>query len=676
MLAELLLLIAVQSIWASDQSWVKVEQGVEFEHNLDVAPIEIKSNEESVTTSEQKYLWLQGKVGDIVNGFSTAILVPNYHLWLGNCNNNNKAVFNPPPQGNEIIWTIFKTKTKMVIECNGVFCNEYTYNSESVSDDARCKVSTKPTDTLHFVKFDAQVATEYRITDWRAPTLEKNIEHDIETTPLQIRTWADNDGSQLWIKFLNAQSKFVFSMNFKFDNVYNVWISANCNNGNDATLMKNVPTDHYKTWIVYKSSTEMKIECNDVEVWSIVYSSISQGCHNQLSKDSSKLFFNEVNNRDPPSPTIFYRPSEICQSPTIDNAVITPRFPSTRGKIITIKCESGYELRGPAHFTCETGNVWEPSDYNASTCDACPAGEYRDTSVTICKTCPVNTVSKTEGASECEPCEVGTVANADRTNCDACPAGEYRDTSMKICKTCPVNTVSKTEGASECESCEVGTVANADRTNCDACPAGEYRDTSMKICKTCPVNTVSKTEGASECESCEVGTVANADRTNCDACPAGEYRDTRVTICKTCPVNTVSKTEGASECEPCEVGTVANADRTNCDACPAGKYRDTSVTICKTCPVNTVSKTEGASECELCEVGTVANADRTNCDACPAGEYRDTSMTICKTCPVNTVSKTEGASECESCEVGTVSNSDKTSCDSLMQDWKIIIAEM
>ena len=98
-------------------------------------------------------------------------------------------------------------------------------------------------------------------------------------------------------------------MNFKFKNEFKVWISADCTDGNEATFMENVPTDHYKTWTVYKSSTEMKIECNDVEVWSIEYKSISEGCHNELSKDTSKLLFNEANNRKPPSPTIFYRPA-------------------------------------------------------------------------------------------------------------------------------------------------------------------------------------------------------------------------------------------------------------------------------------------------------------------------------------------------------------------------------
>ena len=48
---------------------------------------------------------------------------------------------------------------------------------------------------------------------------------------------------------------------------------------------------------------------------------------------------------------------------------------------------------------------------------ACPAGEYRDTSMAVCKTCPVNKVSKTEGLGKCEPCEVGTLANLDRTIC-------------------------------------------------------------------------------------------------------------------------------------------------------------------------------------------------------------------------------------------------------------------
>ena len=37
---------------------------------------------------------------------------------------------------------------------------------------------------------------------------------------------------------------------------------------------------------------------------------------------------------------------------------------------------------------------------------------------------------------------------------------------MKICKTCPVNTVSKKEGLGKCKPCEVGEVANLDRTNC------------------------------------------------------------------------------------------------------------------------------------------------------------------------------------------------------------------
>ena len=145
--------------------WIQVEQGVEFQfdHNLDVAPIEIKSNEDPLTTVGKKYIWLKGKVGNSDKEFSTAIAVPNYHLWLGNCNNDNKllAVFNPPPQGKEIIWTIFKTPTKMVIECNGVFCNEYTY-SEPV--EAGCKVFTKPTETLYFAQSSTQVATEYRIT--------------------------------------------------------------------------------------------------------------------------------------------------------------------------------------------------------------------------------------------------------------------------------------------------------------------------------------------------------------------------------------------------------------------------------------------------------------------------------------------------------------------------------
>ena len=150
--------------------WHPVQKGTVFSHNLDEIPIEIKVNEYAVTTSKQKYVWFEGNVGQSfeqagkgsVNKISIAITVPNYSIWLANCNGPNQEWFEPQPEGNEVILTIFKTATEVVVECDGVPCVKYTY-SESTNDN-RCNVHTLPTQSLWFVNFDEQVATQYRLT--------------------------------------------------------------------------------------------------------------------------------------------------------------------------------------------------------------------------------------------------------------------------------------------------------------------------------------------------------------------------------------------------------------------------------------------------------------------------------------------------------------------------------
>ena len=148
-----------------------MQKKVAFNHNLDEIPIEIRSKEDSVTTSEQKYIWFQGDVGQSfdqagysVDYISIAIYtVPTFSLWLANCNGPNEKLFNPQPAGKEVILTVFKTATEVVIECDGVLCAKYTY-SESTKNDNRCSVFTLPTRTLWFVDHSTQVATEFRLT--------------------------------------------------------------------------------------------------------------------------------------------------------------------------------------------------------------------------------------------------------------------------------------------------------------------------------------------------------------------------------------------------------------------------------------------------------------------------------------------------------------------------------
>ena len=100
-------------------------------------------------------------------------------------------------------------------------------------------------------------------------------------------------------------------MSFKF-NQFSLWLngpgtSCNTGYGHDELSMTNVPEDAYRTWTIFKTPTEMKIECNGEEVLNIVYTSISQECHDAFSRDSSRFLFSAA------PTTVFYRPAGFIQ---------------------------------------------------------------------------------------------------------------------------------------------------------------------------------------------------------------------------------------------------------------------------------------------------------------------------------------------------------------------------
>ena len=149
-----------------------------------------------------------------------------------------------------------------------------------------------------------QPSLMFETSDWRQAKLNLAVEYDIESTPLQLRTWADNDDSQLSIRFLDNSGDEGFALSFKF-NQFSIWLNPSCNSGYglDGFTMTNVPTHFYRTWTIFKTSTHLKIECNNMEVWSVEYKSVSDECHSSFTKDSTVIKFH-----DAPS-AIFYRPS-------------------------------------------------------------------------------------------------------------------------------------------------------------------------------------------------------------------------------------------------------------------------------------------------------------------------------------------------------------------------------
>ena len=138
---------------------------------------------------------------------------------------------------------------------------------------------------------------------------------------------------------------------------------------------------------------------------------------------------------------------------------------------------------------------------DGSTCTACSAGTYANTTTaTTCTACPTTTYSGTS-AEECTDCATGTTqfdlstSNVDSDSClTGCSAG-YGYTS------------------SGCSVCSAGeftnnvTMTNVNVEGCFSCPTGEYSDgvTPSSSCLMCAAG-----YGTESCSECRTGTTSTA----------------------------------------------------------------------------------------------------------------------------------------------------------------------
>ena len=103
----------------------------------------------------------------------------------------------------------------------------------------------------------------------------------------------------------------------------------------------------------------------------------------------------------------------------------------------------------------------------------------------VCTDCAVNSVSRTEAASYCEPCPSGTVSNSDKTDC-----GEFFKSVGNFCL-CALLFPSVS-------SAFFNFLLQFINYHSDSCPAGKYRDDTMNTCEPCPAGTVPNVD-QSEC---------------------------------------------------------------------------------------------------------------------------------------------------------------------------------
>ena len=152
------------SIKSNISDWQTVVKGDEFDHNLDMVPLEIKSNTPKGT--DRKSVSILGTIADpvqTVGVFWLIICMKDYSPWMAHCSADGcgNHLFDPEPETTEVIWTVFKTAKELVFECNGVFCLKYAY-SDSTRGDARCSTFKQPSKQISFVDTVGQAAEQYR----------------------------------------------------------------------------------------------------------------------------------------------------------------------------------------------------------------------------------------------------------------------------------------------------------------------------------------------------------------------------------------------------------------------------------------------------------------------------------------------------------------------------------
>ena len=68
---------------------------------------------------------------------------------------------------------------------------------------------------------------------------------------------------------------------------------TNCYNGYGikGSFFENVPTNQYKTWTFLKTEKALKILCEGVTVWKVIFGEVSEGCGSMWGQDSVKISF-------------------------------------------------------------------------------------------------------------------------------------------------------------------------------------------------------------------------------------------------------------------------------------------------------------------------------------------------------------------------------------------------
>jgi len=323
-------------------------------------------------------------------------------------------------------------------------------------------------------------------------------------------------------------------------------------------------------------------------------------------------------------------------------------------------CCAGYGSEGSGCQLCLAGNF-----SNNGICELCPSGYISYQNRTNPTTGDQFFLYATDGANECQQCQVGS--SPSQTGCRECPTGKYENNRLCIdceagkfranasdlsCSSCPVGFITNTSGQVECEPCDYNHLSNGS-THCSPCPTARFSP-----------------KGSVECnESCDAFDNVFNDTAKCTYCPPGTFSDnsslTSVSQCQICPIGYIRPYEYDNLCIPCQ-NSVSNSNRTTCNDCPlgqeyynlncqdcsAGTFRDNTSDICQDCSTGLYQSEVGQAFCQQCEIGRYSVAASTSCTDCPEGYISTSNGTEnCLQCPNGKGTK-NSTTECSNCTFG------------------------
>ncbi|KAK3591334.1 hypothetical protein CHS0354_028441 [Potamilus streckersoni] len=312
---------------------------------------------------------------------------------------------------------------------------------------------------------------------------------------------------------------------------------------------------------------------------------------------------------------------------------------------------------------CQSGYERVPN--NATGCQACQQGFYKDNNLGIystCTQCPANfTTNRTAAVSSAEcnirMCPVGYYINQ-INQCAICPKGTYQDKLFQtLCVSCGPGQTTDSAGSDSITDCYQV-----------LCPPGQHYLNG--ICQPCEIGYYKSGTNADRCQPCSVGfitlTRGSISSTDCSipACLAGQYLLTSTSIleCRSCPFGTYQNATWQRECKPCQAGyTTVNMGSVNADACVVecldGQERNNVTGLCFSCPIGTYRKVGLNPKCMICPSGLLTSTTGSITDAecvlspCKKG-YRYLLQTqVCEICPRGMYQPDDGKFTCNDCPV-------------------------